>query len=73
MSKEPARMGRPTSTPRGDNIVARLRRAKGWDQKQTAEALGVGQSRISEYETGKVNIPAPIQKLAAVLLGESNV
>ncbi len=70
MTKEPARMGRPLSPPQGENSVARLRRIKGWNQKQTAEALGVGQSRISEYETGKANIPAPIQKLAALLLGE---
>lgn len=67
------KMGPPVRVPAADNIVARLRRAKGWDQMQTAEALGVGRSRISEYETGKANIPGPIQKLAALLLGEAHV
>jgi transcriptional regulator with XRE-family HTH domain len=72
MSGISKRMGRPLPTPRGDAVVARLRGAKGWSRKQAADALGRGVPRISACETGKADIPAPVRKLAAMPLGESD-
>lgn len=50
-----------------DRVAAGLKKAraaKKWTQQQMADATGLGQSKISQYENG-VNLP-PLHKLFAV-------
>lgn len=65
------KMGRPVVMPDGENIIARLRRARGWSQAETATALGIrSREHVSMMERGVRAIPGPVQKLVDMLLRE---
>ena len=65
-----------TSTPVMDATetvagrVLRLRKAKGWTQREMAEFLGVGQSTVAGYEGGLPPI-GPVVRLLDILEAES--
>lgn len=51
-----------------NEVVKRLRQAKGWTQTRLSKESGVSQTYISELEAGKSNPTIPIvRKLAAAL------
>jgi transcriptional regulator with XRE-family HTH domain len=46
-----------------------LRKKSGWTLDEAAERLGVSKSHLSEVETGKKNLSAPMMDAAAQLFG----
>ncbi|MDL2315489.1 helix-turn-helix transcriptional regulator [Desulfovibrio sp. OttesenSCG-928-A18] len=61
-------MGRPLQAPASDNILARLRRERGWSQEQAAAALGLSRQQISKLERGIHPIQGAVLILAKSLL-----
>jgi|GEM_PF-5538719 len=66
-----ARTGRPIAQPDADNVVATLRRVRGWSQAQTAEALGVSRSTVSELERGIYAPKGPVLRLCQLLMADA--
>ena len=49
-------------------LIKEVRKSKGLTQKELGEQLGIGESRISKYESGKQNPTlATLQKIADTL------
>ena len=50
------------------NLIKEARKSKGLTQKELGEKLGIGESRVSKYESGKENPTlATLQKIADAL------
>lgn len=66
------RMGRPVTTPDGNNLIARLRRKRDWNQEQTADALGISRQQVSKLERGVHPLEGAVKKLAENLLANAD-
>lgn len=62
------KMGRPVVMPDGENDIARLRRERGWSQKQAAEALGITPAQVSKIERGIHPIVGAVKKMVDILM-----
>lgn len=57
-----------TIAQQAGNLIREARKQKGLTQKELGDKLGIGESRVSKYESGKHNPTlATLQKIADIL------